>query len=160
MYCKSDFSSRGGSNVPSGPCGTQDRYALRFLWWPNGHLFGATSSPSVANFCLRKMAELHQEEFDSVAVETVKCNILEYVASVGSGYQHQKGAKVLLTTKVGLDLPMSEQVRQRQVTLNEGKTLVNTKGVYGSKFGNETHFLSFVAIVATRNGTEGSNFPV
>ena len=38
---------------------------------------------------------------------------------------------------------MSEQVRQRQVTLNEGKTLVNTNGVYGSKFGNETHFLSF-----------------
>ncbi len=63
---------------------------------------------------------------------------------------------------------MSEQVRQRQVTQNEGKMLVNTKGVYGSKFGNntkgvygskfgnETHFLSFAAIVATRNGTEGS----
>ena len=43
---------------------------------------------------------------------------------------------------------MSEQVRQRQVTLNERKTLVITKGVYGSKFGNETHFLSFAAIVA------------
>ena len=55
---------------------------------------------------------------------------------------------------------MSKHVRQRQVTLNEGKTLVNTKGVYGSKFGNETHFLSFAAIVATRNGTEGSNFHV
>ncbi len=55
---------------------------------------------------------------------------------------------------------MSEQVRQRQVTLNEGKPLVNTKRVYGSKFGNETHFLSFVAIVATKNGTEGSNFNV
>ncbi len=49
---------------------------------------------------------------------------------------------------------MSEQVRQRQVTLNEGKTLVNTKGVYGSKFGNETHFLSFATIVATRNETD------
>ncbi len=55
---------------------------------------------------------------------------------------------------------MYKQVRQRQVTLNEGKTLVNTKGVYGSKFGNETHFLSFAAIVATRNGTEGSKFHV
>ena len=50
--------------------------------------------------------------------------------------------------------------RRHWVTLNEGKTLVNTKGVYGSKFGNETHFLSFAAIVATRNGTEGSNFHV
>ena len=54
-----------------------------------------------------------------------------------------QGANKAINTKVGLDLPMSEQVRQRQVTLNEGKTLVNTKGVYGSKFGNETHFLSF-----------------
>ena len=51
---------------------------------------------------------------------------------------------------------MSEQVRQRQVTLNEGQTFLNTKGVYGSKFGNETDFLSFAAIVAARNGTEGS----
>ena len=65
-----------------------------------------------------------------------------------------------LIPRIGLDLPMSEQVTQRQVTQNEGKTLVNTKGVYSSKFGNETHFLSFAAIVATRNGTEGSNFHV
>ena len=71
-----------------------------------------------------------------------------------------QGANKTINTKVGLDQPMSEQVRQRQVTLDEGKTLVNTKGVYGSKFGNETHFLSFAAIVATRNGTEGSNFHV
>ncbi len=67
-----------------------------------------------------------------------------------------QGANKTINTKVGLDLPMSEQVRQRQVTLDEGKTLVNTKGVYGSKFGNETHFLSFAAIVATKNGSEGS----
>ncbi len=71
-----------------------------------------------------------------------------------------QGANKTINTKVGSDLPMSEQVTQRQVTQDEGKTLVNTKGVYGSKFGNDTHFLSFVAIVATRNGTEGSNFHV
>ncbi len=65
-----------------------------------------------------------------------------------------------INTKVGLDLPISEQVRQGLVTLNERKTLVNTKEVYGSKFGNETHFLSFATIIATRNGTEGSNFHV
>ncbi len=63
-----------------------------------------------------------------------------------------QGANKTINTKVGLDLP--------KVTLNEGKTLVNTKWVYGSKFGNETHFLSFAAIVATRNGTEGLNFHV
>ncbi len=32
-----------------------------------------------------------------------------------------QGAKKTINTKVGLDLPMSEQVRQRQVTLDEGK---------------------------------------
>ena len=30
--------------------------------------------------------------------ESGGCNIFQYVASVGSGYQPQKGAKVLLTT--------------------------------------------------------------
>ena len=63
-----------------------------------------------------------------------------------------------INTKVGLDLPMFEHVRQRQVTLNEGKTLVNIKGSKVER--NETHFLSFAAIGATRNGTEGSNFNV
>ncbi len=58
-----------------------------------------------------------------------------------------QGANKTIHTKVGLDLPMPEQVRQRQVTLNEGKTLVNTKGVYGSKLGKETHFLSFAAVI-------------
>ena len=50
----------------------KDCDVLRFLRWPNGdssgeveeyrmvkHLFGATSSPSIANFCLKKTAELH-----------------------------------------------------------------------------------------------------
>ena len=46
-----------------------------------------------------------------------------------------QGANKTIHTKVGLDLPMSKQVRQRQVTLNEGKTLVNTKRVYGYTFG-------------------------
>ena len=48
----------------------EDRDALRFLWWPGGdlaemprvyrmavHLFGATSSPSCASFCLRRVLE-------------------------------------------------------------------------------------------------------
>ena len=38
-------------------------------------------------------------------------------------------ANKTINTEVGLDLPMSKQVRQRQVTPNEGKTIVNTKGV-------------------------------
>ena len=72
----------------------------------------------------------------------------------------RRANKTIYKHKVRIRLPMSEQVRPRQVSLNEGRTLVNTKGVYGSKFGNETHVLSFAAIVATRNGTKGSNFHV
>ena len=61
--------------------------ALRFLWWPDGkldqppkefqmtvHLFGGASSPSCANFALRKTAEDNKEEFDPVAIETVQRN--------------------------------------------------------------------------------------
>ncbi len=58
-------------------------------------------------------------------------------------------ANKTIDTNVGLYLPMSEQIRQRQVPLNEGKTIPYTKGVYRSKFGKETHFLSFAAIAAT-----------
>ena len=62
----------------------EDREALRFLWWENDdlsgemaayrtlkHLFGATSSPSVA-FCLKKTAELHQGDFNATTVKTVE----------------------------------------------------------------------------------------
>jgi hypothetical protein len=51
-----------------------DHDALRFLWWPNDdlsrepvdycmqvHLFGSTSSPSCASFCLRKTADDHKD---------------------------------------------------------------------------------------------------
>ena len=60
--------------------------ALRFLWWPNGdlnakplefmmtvHLFGGVSSPSCANFALRKTADDNQS-FDPEIVNTVKRN--------------------------------------------------------------------------------------
>lgn len=61
--------------------------ALRFLWWPNNdlnsdpeeyqmmvHLFGATSSPSCANFGLRRTAEDNQQAFSKEAVNSVKDN--------------------------------------------------------------------------------------
>jgi hypothetical protein len=38
------------------------------------HLFGATSSPSCANFGLRKTAEDHEGEFDKETVKTVRKN--------------------------------------------------------------------------------------
>ena len=64
-----------------------DRSLLRFLWWPEGdlnadykeyqmsvHLFGATSSPSCANFAMRQHAENSKQEFGPDVVETVLHN--------------------------------------------------------------------------------------
>ncbi|KAK5866387.1 hypothetical protein PBY51_020583 [Eleginops maclovinus] len=63
----------------------EDTDLLRFLWWPDGnyeqelvehkmlvHIFGATSSPSVATFALQKCATDFEEEFCQEAARTVK----------------------------------------------------------------------------------------
>ena len=65
----------------------RDHSYLRFLWWPDGdlsqpfheycmqvHLFGATSSPACANFCLKQAAIDQADVFSAEAVETVKQN--------------------------------------------------------------------------------------
>ena len=65
----------------------RDCDALRFLWWPNGelhstpaeykmtvHVFGATSSPSCASFCLLRTAEDNKDAFPSEIVNTVRRN--------------------------------------------------------------------------------------
>lgn len=62
----------------------EDADLLRFGWWPDGdlsqdlvdfrmtvHLFGATSSPSYANFALRKCVEDNKEQFSQEAVDKV-----------------------------------------------------------------------------------------
>ena len=65
----------------------EQRNYLRFLWWPGGdetkpiqelrmtrHLFGATSSPSCANYALRRTGEDHRDGFGEEVVETLKRN--------------------------------------------------------------------------------------
>ena len=65
----------------------RDRDCLRFLWWPGGdmskqaiphrmcvHLFGATSSPSCAAFCLRKAATQFGSNFDPRVAATIEQN--------------------------------------------------------------------------------------
>ena len=60
---------------------------LRFIWWPgekldaapvtyrmNVHLFGATSSPSCANFALLQCVEDNREYFDPVTCKAVENN--------------------------------------------------------------------------------------
>ncbi|XP_077976283.1 uncharacterized protein LOC120332657 [Styela clava] len=63
----------------------KDRDALRFLWWPGGdmskepidhrmtvHLFGSKSSPTVANFCLKRVAQDFGGEFDTDVIEAIE----------------------------------------------------------------------------------------
>ena len=65
----------------------EDRDFLRFLWWPDGdlssspatyrmtvHLFGACSSPSCANFALRKTAEDHGRAYDGRVSKIIREN--------------------------------------------------------------------------------------
>ena len=86
----------------------KDSDVLRFLWWPNGdlsremeeyrmvkHLFGATSSPSIANFCLQKTVELHGREFEADTVETVKRNM--YVDDLMKSKSTKEEAIVLVS---------------------------------------------------------------
>ncbi|XP_078495844.1 uncharacterized protein LOC144751858 [Ciona intestinalis] len=64
-----------------------DYDAFRFLWWPGGelskpavehrmlvHIFGATSSPSLAAFCLRRTAEEFGDRFSASVADIVKNN--------------------------------------------------------------------------------------
>ena len=63
------------------------RNALRFLWWPNGmldqepapfqmmvHIFGATSSPTCANFCLRQTAKEFGHLYEPLIFEIIDHN--------------------------------------------------------------------------------------
>ena len=63
----------------------EDRGALCYLWWPDGditkepkthqmlvHIFGATSSPSVAEYALRRTAKDNQSEYLPEAVDAVQ----------------------------------------------------------------------------------------
>lgn len=77
----------------------EDADLLRFLWWPGGdfsqsmqeyrmgvHLFGATSSPSCANYALRKCAEDNKAYFSQQVIDTILYSFYvdDCLASIGS----------------------------------------------------------------------------
>ncbi|XP_068237392.1 uncharacterized protein [Palaemon carinicauda] len=66
----------------------EDRDCLRYFWWPEGvtskelrvfrmmsHVFGARSSPSVNNFCLRKTALDFGSKCNEEASNSIRCNL-------------------------------------------------------------------------------------
>lgn len=65
----------------------EDRSALHFLWWPDGdmdqepeelmmsvHLFGGISSPSCANYALKRTAADNKADFSHETIRTVERN--------------------------------------------------------------------------------------
>ncbi len=63
----------------------EDKDFLRFLWWPDGntndllseyrmtvHLFGAVSSPSCANFALKRTADDNEGKVDAEVLSTIQ----------------------------------------------------------------------------------------
>ncbi|KAL0187614.1 hypothetical protein M9458_014713, partial [Cirrhinus mrigala] len=80
---------------------------LRFLWWPNGdisqpleefrmtvHLFGAVSSPSCANFALRKTADDNEGKVDPEVLSTIHNNF--YVDDCLKSVSDEKQAIMLV----------------------------------------------------------------
>ena len=65
------------------------------------HLFGATSSPSVANFCMRKTADDHEHLYSEEAISTLRRNfyvddMLKSVATVKDAIKLQAEMRHLL----------------------------------------------------------------
>ena len=91
-----------------------DQRFLRFLWWPKGdttlkpnvycmkvHLFGGKSSPSVVNFCMRKIADDNEEQFSELCIDTLRRSfymddMIRSVSTTTEATQLIKDMKVLL----------------------------------------------------------------
>ena len=86
---------------------------LRFLWWPNGdisqdpidhqmcvHLFGATSSPSCANYALRKAAKTYESKFGTEASTILERNF--YVDDLLKSFPSSKAAIEIIPKVIGI----------------------------------------------------------
>ena len=122
---------------------SRDSSFLRFLWWNDGntsssiieyqmvvHLFGATSSPSCANFCLRKTAQDWTGQFSDETIKTVMRNFyvddcLKSVKSVENAVFLVKDLRTLLgsggfhiakwtsnSREVMTSIPISERAKE------------------------------------------------
>lgn len=101
----------------------EQRDYLRFLWWKDGdyeqvmeeyqmlvHVFGATSSPICAGFCLQKAASDFEGSFDSSTIETIRKNFCvdDCLRSVPS----PKEAIHLIKEQIGWDEEIPQEMSQ------------------------------------------------
>ena len=98
----------------------EDSDALRFLWWEYSdlerpsefqmttHIFGATDSPSCANFCLKRAAEDRKGRFSDEVVSAVDKDFYvdDFVKSVRTVTEASKlvGEVTCLLSKAGFRL--------------------------------------------------------
>ncbi len=81
----------------------EDKDFLRFLWWPDRntdyplseyrmtvHLFGAVSSPSCANFALKRTADDNEGKAEAEVLSTIRNNF--YVDDCLKSVQNEKSA--------------------------------------------------------------------
>ena len=86
----------------------EQRSFLRFLWWEDGdtktepaeyemcvHIFGAISSPSCANYALKRTAEDNREQFGNEAADTILRDF--YVDDMLKSIDDDEGAVSLLS---------------------------------------------------------------
>ena len=86
---------------------------FRFLWWPNGdfsnelteyqmcvHLFGATSSPSCANYALHQTASDYVEKFGQEAADILTHNF--YVDDMLKSFINSQTAITVVPQVVGM----------------------------------------------------------
>lgn len=102
----------------------KNRDFLMFLWWPEGdiskplevyrmkvHLFGAVSSPSIANFALRQTADDNRKHYSDEVMKTIKTNFYvdDCLRSVATADQAMQLVKDLTEacSKEGFTVPHS-----------------------------------------------------
>ena len=91
----------------------RDRDVFRFFWWPEGdtsgppreyrmaaQIFGATSSPSIVNFCLRRTADDFGSGYDEEAARTVYRHF--YVDNLLKATDDKDSCKTLVNEVIGL----------------------------------------------------------
>ena len=105
---------------------------LRFLWWPNGdvhqplaeyrmavHLFGAVSSPSCANYALKRTAKDNEGVMNPEVLETIKKNFYvdDLLKSVASEEQAIRLIRDLKTTCATGGFKLTKWVSSSQAVL-------------------------------------------
>lgn len=161
-----------------------DAKKIRFLWWPDGdvsqplveykvnvHLFGAVSSPSCANFALRRTAEDNKDQFHPSVCETIKRNF--YVDDCLKSIKNTKNGKNMVNALTELckkggfrlhkfvsnseeilsSLPESERAQKtRNMDMNISKELPREKAL-GLEWESKEDKLGITTIVQERPPT-------